>query len=139
MYRVSRSVSIWYGALDPSQVNTPFSNPVYSQPLMEPRIEDQPPGTGIEVAVRGASNIDADAGTNAALKLTFLDGNIVQWAQADANFLDIYGDSYWSQDLHNPPGRTTTSSTWQATTSWSTMRGTRTSPRSTVPATTRSV
>jgi hypothetical protein len=69
--RVSRSYSVWIPAEG-------TSNPVYQPPLIEPGFDEQPPGTAIEVAFRGATSADPDT------------------VRQDASALDFYGDFYVS-------------------------------------------
>jgi hypothetical protein len=66
--RVSRMHSIWLDSL----MNTPH----YLPPVVEPRAFDQPLGTSIEIAYRGATQIAQ--GQNIA---------------TDANFIDFYGNA----------------------------------------------
>jgi hypothetical protein len=69
--RVSRTYSVWF-PVTPAEITNPGFNP----PVTEPRPEDQPNGTDLVLAFRGASAI-----TNQSV----LD---------DANTLDGYGDHY---------------------------------------------
>jgi len=78
--RVSRSYSIWFAATDPKSDGL-FAGPKYGQPVMEPRPEEQPLGTHIELAFRGA-----DVGSTGE-------------ALTNARTLDGYGDHY-----QNEPG-----------------------------------
>jgi hypothetical protein len=56
--RVSRVHSVWFEADDPFQPPPAlFPNPIYTEPILEPRMEDQPDGTSVALAFRGASNI----------------------------------------------------------------------------------
>jgi len=72
--RVSRSYSIWFEAVGPDGVAIPA--PEYPRALVGPRADDQPPGTHIELAFRGATDVvNFDAVT-------------------DATSLDAYGDHY---------------------------------------------
>lgn len=113
--RVSRTVSLWFPATDPQHPepggNNPdnvdpgdgswsFSDPVYSEPIMEPAPEDQPSGTSIELdyrgalAVMGATQFDFPAncdGTPPAITPVF------HPALVNALNLDIYGDFYWDE------------------------------------------
>jgi hypothetical protein len=67
--RVSRSVSLWFDA-------TGAADPQYQPPIVEPRGEDQPTGTSIELAFRGGIVIEPAA------------------AREDASSLDLYGEFY---------------------------------------------
>ncbi len=67
--RVSRTISIWFTA-------TGATDPEYQEPVLEPRDEDQPHGTGIELAFRGGIVIEPAA------------------AREDAASLDLYGEFY---------------------------------------------
>jgi hypothetical protein len=63
--RISRAHTIWF--------NTGSAAPSYSSPVIEPRATDQPSGTSVELAFRGATNVT---------------GLITQAATS----LDVYGD-----------------------------------------------
>jgi hypothetical protein len=67
--RVSRAHTIWF--------DTGFNTPTYAQPLVEPAPQDQPAGTQIQFAYRGAVNVTG-AGTTGILN--------------DSATLDFYGD-----------------------------------------------
>ncbi len=79
--RVSRSYSIWFEAEG-------TASPLYHPPVVEPDFDDQPGGTSIEVAFRGASVASPDE------------------VRQDATSLDFYGDDYqnpaMSRDQPNP-------------------------------------
>ena len=84
--RVSRSVSVWFQATDP--LGAPFIDPNFAQPIVEPLPADQPSGTSVELAFRGAVSIadgppmESDPRNNAAA-------------------LDSYGNHY--DDLEHAP------------------------------------
>jgi hypothetical protein len=88
--RVSRSHSIWFGAIDPSAPQTNFTVPSYNPPTVVPGPLDQPIGTSVSFDFRGATSItpgmdfdpdDADGiNTHDALYM--------------ADTLDLYGDHY---------------------------------------------
>ena len=67
--RVSRTHTIWF--------DTTFSTPTYAQPLVEPAPQEQPAGTEIQFAYRGAVNVTG-AGTDGILN--------------DSATLDVYGE-----------------------------------------------
>jgi hypothetical protein len=67
--RVSRVHTIWF--------DTAFNTPTYAQPLVEPAPQDQPAGTQIQFAYRGAVNVTG-AGTTGILN--------------NSATLDVYGD-----------------------------------------------
>jgi hypothetical protein len=70
--RISRVHSIWFTSVDnPATDTTP---PIYAEPVMEPRPIEQPNGTQVVLAYRGATNV-----TNAVIA-------------TDATMLDPYGD-----------------------------------------------
>lgn len=66
VYRVTRTVTIWFDTFD--------ADPNYAQPVLEPRPDDQPLGTSVVLAFRGAADFAAGK-------------KIV-----DAQTLDAYGD-----------------------------------------------
>ncbi|MCP5021397.1 MAG: Ig-like domain-containing protein, partial [bacterium] len=91
--RVSRSYSVWFPADDPSLPGGTLASAIFSPAVMEPRLEDQPQGTDIDVHYRGASLIDLHP--LAAGNLLDAQGDpIVQMARVDASALDVYGDYY---------------------------------------------
>ncbi len=106
--RISRSYSVWFPADDASNPGGTLAGALFQPAVMEPRPEDQPVGTSIEVDYRGASSIGLHpvAGGNV---LDELGDPIVQIARVDASALDVYGDFYpprvgtgpWP--LHNAP------------------------------------
>ena len=76
--RVSRVHSVW--------IDTRLSNASFAPPIVEPSPQDQPPGTHVELAFRGATTA-------------------IALVQRDASSLDAYGDSsvpgavaYWNGD-----------------------------------------
>ncbi|MCA9003087.1 MAG: hypothetical protein KDB61_14275, partial [Planctomycetes bacterium] len=104
--RVSRSYSVWFPADDPSNPGSQLLGAQYSPAVMEPRLADQPPGTTIEVAYRGASNVTlylAANGVDPDPDGNLLDENgdpVAHWARVDASKLDLYGDYYNTPALH---------------------------------------
>ncbi len=92
--RVSRSYSVWFPATNPfievgpDDLPVPFDWPVYNDPITEPRHEDQPDGTAVTLAFRGATAIHSE---------TLYDCNCVtpnRHLFYDALTLDPYGDYY---------------------------------------------
>jgi len=73
--RVSRSYSLWFSVVDP-KTDGVFTGAKFAAPVMEPRLDQQPRGTAIQVAFRGA----APGTTGPAL--------------VNARVLDGYGDHY---------------------------------------------
>jgi hypothetical protein len=69
--RVSRMHSIWF--------DSTFNTPTYLPPVIEPRSSEQPLGTSIDFAYRGATTM-SPAGSNIA---------------SDANFIDFYGNALY--------------------------------------------
>lgn len=86
--RVSRSVSVWFEVTDPT--GGTFLSPQFSQPVFEPRSQDQPSGTTVELAFRGALAI-ADAPP----------GDEANDPRFNALSLDAYGNFY--EFLLEPP------------------------------------
>jgi len=78
--RVSRSYSLWFGAVDPENPDQRFPQPTYYPPTVVPALTDQPAGSTIEFAFRGASNIQTTANGKECV--------------GDAVELDLYGDHY---------------------------------------------
>ncbi len=68
--RVSRTHTIWF--------DTGFNSPTYAQPIVEPGPQDEPAGTSIKFAYRGAINV-MGAGNNGVLN--------------DAQTLEFYGNT----------------------------------------------
>lgn len=82
--RVSRSYSVWFKTLGPLGVGgipADLPNPIFSRPVMEPRLEEQPQGTSITIAFRGADSFNGTP-------------NQVAEQRGDASTLDSYGDHY---------------------------------------------
>jgi len=74
--RISRSHSVWFPATDPSDPSgAPFPTPAYNPPVYLPGPLDQPLGTSVEFAFRGAQVVTGDP-------------------IEDASLLDLYGDHY---------------------------------------------
>lgn len=98
--RVSRSYSIWFEVTDPT--GDSFTAPRFNPALIEPRSTEQPIGTSVEVAFRGATAIELETAVD-------LD-NITEMNLEDVGFqtlynatsLDSYGDNY---DLFVSPPR----------------------------------
>ncbi|MFT7478245.1 MAG: hypothetical protein ACI80N_001524, partial [Gammaproteobacteria bacterium] len=78
--RISRSYSIWRRASEAGTPGTNFLNPKYGVPVVEPVNADQPSGTSIQIALRGATAI-TNFGPNAM-------------ETQNALSLDAYGDWY---------------------------------------------
>jgi len=91
--RVSNSHSIWFPATNPKD-GTFFNKPLYMDPTMEPRAEDQPVGTSVTLAFRGATK---STPTTAAC------GNGPEPWTENATTLDAYGDHYDDCVLNCPP------------------------------------
>ena len=84
--RVSRSVSIWFSVVDP-QGDT-FEVPHFDRPIVEPAEEEQPSGTRVELAFRGA------------LTITDLTNPLYGQDPRDSTiFLDSYGNHYPDEDF----------------------------------------
>lgn len=105
--RTSRSCSIWFPVGDPSSPGDSLASAVFRPAVMEPRLEDQPDGTHIDVDYRGAFSIGLHPNSDGNL----LDGDntpIVHMARVNATSLDLYGDHYRPRigagpwPLHNP-------------------------------------
>ncbi|MDF1837688.1 MAG: hypothetical protein P1V35_07465, partial [Planctomycetota bacterium] len=86
--RVSRSYSIWFPT--PDTTGVAINSPEYYTPVVEPAQADQPGGTSITFAYRGADSI-ANAFAGGAVADPELSG--LQMT-AVANRLDAYGDHY---------------------------------------------
>ncbi|MBL4769651.1 MAG: hypothetical protein JKY61_00535 [Planctomycetes bacterium] len=91
--RVSRSCSVWFPADDPSHPGSSLAGTLFRPAVMEPRLEDQPAGTSIEVHYRGASSIGLHPSPAGNL-LDDMGAEIVHLARVNASVLDIYGDHY---------------------------------------------
>ncbi len=70
--RVSRSFTLWMQTTNPLGSPAVFVNPTYAPPTLEPSPANQPDGTSIEVAFRGATLINA--GSEPLQNATELDG-----------------------------------------------------------------
>lgn len=110
--RVSRSVSVWFPAYNPNNPGQTFLNPTYSDPVLEPRPDDQPLGTSIDVDFRGALSITLHP-EGSQLFGNLLDETVDpavpvrHFGLVNATKLDIYGDHYGDdpsmpQARHNP-------------------------------------
>ncbi len=79
--RVSRSYSVWFQTIG-------TSNPIFQAAIVEPDFDEQPSGTSVEIAFRGATQAEPAE------------------VREDANALDGYGDDYAapgvSRDNPNP-------------------------------------
>lgn len=84
--RVSRAYSIWF--------NTGGAIPVYTAPVIEPRATDQPLGTQVLLAFRGATGVNVTGLTNDA---TLLDTYGEPIAGANATFTN--GDKSWRSSM----------------------------------------
>ena len=93
--RVSRSVSIWFPATDPL-TGEPFAGPTYNPAVIEPTPDVQPIGTSVEIAYRGATDIEPLMPTNNA------DPIDPHPALANGNLFDVYGNFYF--DVPPDPG-----------------------------------
>ena len=100
--RVSRSHSIWFSAVDPNNPDPSdnFTAPNYNPPVAVPNALDQPIGTSVKFAFRGATSVtptleaipdgwETDANQDDLSQLAA--ANDVLWR---ANDLDLYGDHY---------------------------------------------
>ena len=107
--RVSHSPSIWFESTIDGEDPNNFPGRVYSEPTLEPRIDDQPDGTNLVVRYRGASDIQYFSDEHGFDPPPGTDPNIVDNDgddpandpsaeipdfQADARLLDLYGDYY---------------------------------------------
>ena len=111
--RVSRSHSIWFRASILGE--TTFGGRQYSEPTLEPRAEDQPTGTRIDVDYRGATGIvyidvvgggspfdnDGYSGTGGLPNPLNPQGSPWTDMEIDAFSLDLYGDYYNDIDPPN--------------------------------------
>ncbi len=89
--RVSRSHTIWF--------DTGFNSPTYAEPIVEPAPQEQPAGTELRFAYRGAINVTGAGNSgilNDAQTLEFY-GNAAPLANGVPAFLG--GDSSWRSDL----------------------------------------
>lgn len=94
--RISRTHSIWFGATNPlDETGGTFASTIYMDPVIEPRAEDQPDGTKITLAFRGAKNHVP------TLDNCTLQEDNLEWLE-DATSLDMYGDHYEDDCLENP-------------------------------------
>ena len=93
--RISRVHSVWYEAVIASEVT--FTNRRYNPPTLEPNLDDQAPGTDIDVDFRGADAFTYDNGGNYLTDNDSDDGGagngIIDYTE-DAFSLDLYGDYY---------------------------------------------
>ncbi|MFT5049868.1 MAG: hypothetical protein ACI8QZ_001261 [Chlamydiales bacterium] len=81
--RISRSVSVWFAAVDPG--GGFFTAPRFDYPLTDPSPVDQPSGTSLDLAFRGAVTI-TDRGAPGADP------------RFNANTIDAYGNHYVDLD-----------------------------------------
>ena len=93
--RTNRSCSVWFPATDPG-TGSPFQNAVFSEPIMEPSLQDQPTGTTIDLDFRGATSITVSSDFDFPADCTDAPPEPeVHPALENALSLDIYGDHYW--------------------------------------------
>ena len=92
--RISRSFSIWFPT--PDTTGAPISSPEYYTPVVEPPLDDQPGGTSIAFAYRGADSINNAYVSGAPIGDPELSGFQMT---AVANRLDAYGDHYSREPL----------------------------------------
>ena len=83
--RVSRSLSVWLPVVNGTGGS--FLNPRFSEPVMEPVTTEQPLGTSISAAFRGADNVTGPAPPDNA-------NDLYADIRANARRLDLYGDHY---------------------------------------------
>ncbi len=99
--RVSRSYSVWFPT--PDAAGNPINNPLFYDPIVEPKPADQPPGTSINFAFRGAGAILGAWEVGQPVDPT---GAGFQMSSA-AQLLDPYGDHYPNTPIcANPPDDT---------------------------------
>jgi hypothetical protein len=111
--RVSRAVSVWFPANDPT-TGAIFDTPVFGTPILEPRPESQPAGTRLDLEFRGAADvaIPVPYPTNPASRWPRLNddcpayeaidfapnGDLLEHpALGNALSLDTYGDHYMDE------------------------------------------
>jgi hypothetical protein len=87
--RVSRAHSIFF--------NTNSGSPVYSDPVVEPRDIDQPAGTQIVLAYRGATVVSGDYGSNASGLDAY--GEVSNASGGGGAFTPFNGDLTWKNSL----------------------------------------
>jgi hypothetical protein len=92
--RISRAHTIWF--------NSGSATPTYSTPVVEPRASDQPAGTSVELAFRGASNVTGDITTTA----TALDvyGDVPIEFPANGTVVFFNNDSTWKDSVSDIQG-----------------------------------
>ena len=82
--RISRAHSIWF--------NTQTANPLYSDPVVEPRSVDQPAGTSIVLAFRGAQSASGGAAQDASTLTPYGE-------KTTGDVVFVNGDTTWKNDL----------------------------------------
>lgn len=92
--RISRVHSVWFEALDPFVGGgATFSAPTYNEPILEPRMEDQPIGTDVVLAYRGATEFRTDRHKCCDL-VAQANGIPNRQPLENAQTLDSFGDYY---------------------------------------------
>jgi hypothetical protein len=87
--RVSRAHSIFF--------DTEGGSPLFSTPVVEPRDSDQPAGTRIVLAYRGATNVTGDYLVDASKLDAY--GETSAASGGTGNFTPLNGDSTWKTSL----------------------------------------
>ena len=92
--RISRAHSIWFNS------GFPVNQVTYGPPVLEPRPEQQPDGTAIELAFRGAANVTATPATNDrdASKFDFY-GEPIVTGTTPAFTVAYFGDNTWKSTI----------------------------------------
>jgi len=88
--RVSRSHTIWF--------DSGFNSPTYAQPIVEPAPQNQPAGTSIQFAYRGAINVTG-AGNNGILNNAQTLDFYGDATQGNGNATFLGGDNSWRSDI----------------------------------------
>ncbi|MEZ5974856.1 MAG: hypothetical protein R3E96_08425 [Planctomycetota bacterium] len=91
--RVSRVFSVWFPARD--TIGNVIDDPEFFEPVVEPSSADQPSGTSIQFAYRGAGDI---TGAWAPGNVPNVDDGGFQMT-AVSQFLDPYGDHYSNTEI----------------------------------------
>lgn len=90
--RVSRAYSIFF--------DTGSGSPTYSPPVIEPRAEDQPSGTEIALAFRGATSVTGDPLTDASLLDPY--GEVPSGGSGQIVYQN--GDASWKPSMNSLQG-----------------------------------
>jgi hypothetical protein len=92
--RISRAHTIWF--------NSGSVNPTYVQPVVEPRPSDQPQGSSIQLAFRGATNVTG----NIAVTATSLDpyGEVPQQSPGNGTVSFLLNDNKWKNNMSQIQG-----------------------------------